>query len=185
MWGDADHIKRLKREQQPWPSDFPDPKKEEKRQQQADRAAQKAADAEARKLAKWSHLPAQPKPTKQPPARRPSAADLADLKAAEWQAKQEAHDAKARQQALKATIRAEKAAQQAQRHAAAAEIQWLKEEQAHWKQERGGHSAAPNYIDYTLAYVPSAIGCGLSGCAGPALALLLLLLLFLCICNCG
>lgn len=183
MWGDTDHIKRLKREQQPWPSDFPDPKKA-KQQAKADRAAQKAAEAEARKLAKWSQLqPSPAKPAKQPPVTtRPSTTDLADLKAAEWQAKQEARDVKAHQQALKATIRAEKDARQAQARAAAAEIQWLKEEQAHWKEGWGGRSAAPNY---TPAYVPSAIGCGLSGCAGPVLALLLLLLLFLCICDCG
>ena len=189
MWGDTDHIKKLKQgEPPPWPDDFPYPKKAKKREQQqqrADRAARKAADAEARALAKWGRMPPPAKPTKQPPAKRPNAADLADLKAAEWQAKQEARDAKAHQRALKATIRAEKVAQQAQRRAAAAEIQWLKEEQAHWKQERGGRSAAPNYTDYTPAYVPSAIGCGLSGCAGPALALLLLLILFLCICDCG
>lgn len=70
----------------------------------------------------WHNLPPPAaKPLKQPPpAKRPNAADLADLadlKAAEWQAKQEAREAKAHQQALKATIRAEKAAQQAQARA--------------------------------------------------------------------
>jgi len=186
MWGDANHIKKLKQgEPPPWP-DFPsiDPKKAKKQEGKADRAAQQAADAEARALAKWAQLPPA-KPLKQPPAKRPTAADLADLKAAEWQAKQEQRDAKAHQHALKATIRAEKAAQQAQAHAAAAEQQWLKEEQARWKQDKYGRTTAPSYTDYATAYVPSAIGCGLSGCAGPALALLLLLLLFLCICNCG
>ena len=185
MWGDDDHIKKLKQgEPPPWPSDFPNPKKAKKQEQQqkrSGRAAQKAADAQARALAKWSSLAP-------PPAKRPSAADLANLKAAEWEAKQTARDAKAHQRALKATIRAEKAAQQAQARAAAAEIQWLKEEQAHWKQERGGRSVAPNYTNYTPAYVPSTIGCGLSGCAGPALALLLaalILLLLLCVCDCA
>lgn len=134
MWGDEQHIKRLKEEQPPWPDDFPDPKKAKKQEKAADRAVQKAADASARKLAKWGQMPPPAKPTKQPPAtKRPRAADLADLKAAEWQAKQEARDAKAHQRVLKATIRAEKVAQQAQRRAAVAGIQWLKEEQAHWK----------------------------------------------------
>ena len=120
MWGDTDHIKKLKEQQATeWPDDFPAPKKAKKGQAKADRAAQKAADAEARKLAKWTQTT--PKPTKQPPAKRPNAADLANLKAAEWQAKQEAHDAKAHQRALKATVRAEKRAQQAQARAEDAE----------------------------------------------------------------
>lgn len=81
MWGDTDHIKRLKDEQPPWPADPPalDPKKA-KQKQQADRAAQKAAEADARALAKWSQMPLA-KPAKQPAATtRPTAADLADLK---------------------------------------------------------------------------------------------------------
>lgn len=171
MWGDEQHIKRLKEEQSPWPSDFPDTKKtkkQERQQAKTDRAAQKAAGAEARKLAKWTQTT--PKPTKQPPAKRPNAADLANLKAAEWQAKQEAHDAKAHQRALKATVRAEKRAQQAQARATAVEQQWLKDEQARWKEERRGRTATASYIDYASAYTPS-------GCSIPLTLLLILLLL--------
>ena len=84
MWGDKADIDKLKKaEKQDW-LDFPpiDPKKakkQEKERAKAGRAAEKAADAEARKLARWSQTPTV-RPTKQPPAnKRPTVAALAVL----------------------------------------------------------------------------------------------------------
>lgn len=191
MWGDTDHIKKLKQgEPPPWPDDFPDPKKaekQEKQQQQADRAAQKAADAEARKLAKWSSLPP-PKPAKQPPAtKRPTAADLANLRAEAWEAKQQQRAMKDAWRAQQDLLKAEKTAAKLAQWQAAEDLRLQREMAGLGKAAKQRDLARPTSeaSDYAYAYAPSAIGCGLSGCAGPALALLLLLLLFLCICNCG
>jgi len=189
MWGDTNHIKKLKQGEPPWPDDFPNgkkAKKQEKERGKADRAAQKAADAEALALARWSHLPpAAPAPAKQPPAKRPTATDIANLKAEAWEAKQQQKAMKDAWRAQQDLLKAEKAAAKLARWQADEDRRLQREMAALGKAAKQRDLARPTSEASDYAYAPSAIGCGLSGCAGPSLALLLLLLLFLCICDCG
>lgn len=186
MWGDTDHIKKLKQgEPPPWPTDFPDPKKakkQEQQQQRADRAAQKAADAEARAIARWSQMPPA-KPAKQPPAKRPSAADIANLKAEAWEAKQQQKAMKDAWRAQKELLEAEKAAAKLAQWQAAEDLRLQRETAGLGKAAKQRDLAQPTSEASDYAYAPST-----GGCATTTFLLLLLVvliaILLLCVCDC-
>ena len=186
MWGDADHIKKLKQgEPPPSPTDFPDPKKA-KQQQPADRAAQKAAEADARKLAKWSQLrPSPAKPAKQPPATtRPTPTDIANLKAEAWEAKQQQKAMKDAWRAQKELLKAEKAAAKMAQWQAAEDLRLQRETAALGKAAKQRDLARPTSEASYYPYAPPSTG----GCATTTYLLLLLAVLIavllLCVCGC-
>ena len=189
MWGDKDDIDKLKKaEKQGWP-DFPpiDPKKakkEEAERAKADRAAEKAAEAEARKLAKWGQMPPPAKPTKQPPpAKRPTATDIANLKAEAWEAKQQQKAMRDAWRAQQDLLKAEKTAAKLARWQADEDRRIQRETAALWKAAKQRDLARPTSEASDYAYDLST-----GGCATTAFLLLLLVVLIavllLCVCDC-
>lgn len=197
MWGDSEHLKKLKEQEAAgWPEAGKpltakewktlkaaekggfigkDDLKAAERQVKEDRAALKRAlEQDAVKGAKKA-------------GRRPSPSiDLDGLKEAEWQAKADKAAWKAQQKALKATIQAEKEALKAQREADRQEQQWAKDEIAAAKkaQKHRGYGGYAATTWEAPAAPAAAFGC--SSTATLALFVIaVVIMLALCICECG
>ncbi len=192
MFGDQDHIKRLK-EQEAWPEEYPlDARtpKALKAAEKADRAALKAAEKAGRNLVKQSKRVAEAgRPAKKSgrggASTHSTAGEIADIKAAAWQAKQEQRAMKEKQAAQKGLLKAEKAAARTARWQADEERRWEQEMAAARKEARRYGGAVPTYDYYEPTAYQSRPGGGNVGGCGGTVALLLLFILVLMLLWCG
>lgn len=213
MWGDSNHIKALKEQEQPWPDPGkPLTEKEWKTLKAAEKggfidkddlkAAKKRGGKEpahddsldlkvAKQLRKAERNALKEQWQQDAKAAKRSQkeqwrGDLADLKAAEWEAKQARRAEKDRQRALRDTIRAEKAARKEQQRAEANDWKWTKAEKAAWKAAKtSGQYQAYSEPSYApdLAHLSAGFSC-MGTMAAFALLAGLFLLVLLCFCGC-